>query len=42
MLSKAFEKFIDKAPVAVIVRGVLERVLSPDELNAISPFKVLF
>ncbi len=35
MLSKAFEKFIDKAPVAVIVRGVLERVLSPEELNAI-------
>ena len=35
MLGKAFEKFIDKAPVAVMVRGVLERVLNPDALNEI-------
>ena len=35
MLGKAFEKFIDKAPVAVMVRGVLERVLNPDSLNEI-------
>ena len=35
MLGKAFERFIEKAPVAVMVRGVLERVLSPDALNAI-------
>lgn len=35
MLGKAFERFVEKAPVAVMVRGVLERVLSPDALNAI-------
>ena len=35
MLGNAFEKFIDKAPVAVMVRGVLERVLNPDALNKI-------
>jgi hypothetical protein len=35
MLGKAFEKFIEKAPVAVVVRGVLERVLSPDALDEI-------
>jgi hypothetical protein len=35
MLGKVFEKFIEKAPVAVVVRGVLERVLSPDALNEI-------
>ncbi len=35
MLGKTFERFIEKAPVAVMVRGVLERVLSPDALDAI-------
>jgi len=35
MLGKAFEKFVEKAPVVVMVRGVLERVLNPDALNAI-------
>ena len=35
MLGKVFEKFIAKAPVAVMVRGVLERVLNPDALNDI-------
>jgi len=35
MLGKAFERFIEKAPVAVMVRGVLERVLNPDALDAI-------
>ena len=35
MLGKVFQKFIDKAPVAVMVRGVLERVLNPDALNDI-------
>jgi hypothetical protein len=35
MLGKAFERFIEKAPVAVMVRGVLERVLNPDALNEI-------
>ncbi len=35
MLGIAFERFIDKAPVAVMVRGILERVLSPDALNVL-------
>ena len=35
MLGKAFERFIEKAPVAVMVRGVLERVLNPDALDAL-------
>jgi len=35
MLGKAFERFVEKAPVAVMVRGVLERVLSADALNAL-------
>jgi len=35
MLGKAFERFIEKAPVAVMVRGILERALNPDALNAI-------
>ena len=35
MLGRAFEKFVEKAPVVVMVRGVLERVLNPDALNAI-------
>ena len=33
MLGKAFERFVEKAPVAVMVRGILERVLSPEALN---------
>jgi hypothetical protein len=36
MLGKVFEKSFAKAPVAVMVRGVLERVLNPDALNDIS------
>jgi hypothetical protein len=35
MLGKAFERFIKKAPVAVMVQGVLERVLNPEALNAL-------
>ncbi len=35
MLGKAFERFIKKAPVAVMVQSVLERVLNPDALNAL-------
>jgi hypothetical protein len=27
MLGKVFERFVEKAPVAVMVRGMLERVL---------------
>jgi len=33
MLGKAFERFVEKAPVAVMVRGILERVLSADALD---------
>ena len=35
LLGSAFERFVEKAPVAVMVRGVLERVLNPDALNAL-------
>ncbi|MEJ2327352.1 MAG: transposase [Chromatiaceae bacterium] len=35
MLGKAFERFIKKAPVAVMVQGVLERVLNPEALNTL-------
>ena len=35
MLDKVFERFVEKAPVAVMVRGILERVLGPDALNGL-------
>ena len=35
MLGKVFERFVEKAPVAVMVRGILERVLGPDALNGL-------
>jgi len=35
MLGDVFDRFIEKAPVAVMVRGVLERVLNPDALQAL-------
>ncbi len=35
MLGEVFERFVEKAPAAVMVRGILERVLSPDALNAL-------
>jgi hypothetical protein len=35
VLGKAFERFVEKAPVAVMVRGILERALSADALNAL-------
>ena len=35
MLGNVFERFVEKAPVAVMVRGILERVLGPDALNAL-------
>ena len=35
LLGRTFERFVEKAPVAVMVRGVLERVLNPDALNAL-------
>jgi hypothetical protein len=33
MLGEVFERFVEKAPVAVMVRGILERVLSADALD---------
>ncbi len=35
MLSKVFERFVEKAPVAVMVRGILERILGPEALNTL-------
>ena len=35
MLGEVFERFVKQAPVAVMVRGILERVLSPDALDAL-------
>ena len=34
MLSPVFERFIEKSPVSVMVRGMLERVVGADKLNA--------
>ena len=35
MLGKVFERFVEQAPATVMVRGILERVLSADALNAL-------
>jgi hypothetical protein len=35
MLGEVFERFVEKAPVAVMVRGTLERILSPQALDAL-------
>jgi hypothetical protein len=35
MLGKVFERFVEKAPVAVMVRGILERILGPQALNTL-------
>lgn len=34
MLDSIFEKFVAKSPLSVMVRGLAERVLNPDRLNA--------
>src|SRR2546427_6742723 len=34
MLGKVFERFVEKSPISVMVRGTLERVLGADHLNA--------
>ena len=34
MLSPVFERFIEKSPVSVMVRGMLERVVGADRLNS--------
>jgi IS4 transposase len=33
MLSSVFKPFIENSPISVIARGMLERVLNPDQLN---------
>lgn len=33
MLNPIFEKFIEKSPVSVIARGMMERVLNPEQLD---------
>ena len=35
MLGKVFERFVEKAPVAVMVRGILERILGAETLVAL-------
>jgi len=35
MLGKVFERFVEKAPVSVMVRGILERILGPEALNTL-------
>jgi Transposase DDE domain len=34
MLGKVFDRFVEKSPISVMVRGTLERVLGADQLNA--------
>src|SRR5712691_11604508 len=34
MLSKVFDRFVQKSPISVMVRGTLERVLGADQLDA--------
>lgn len=33
MLNSIFDKFVEKSPLSVIVRGLAERVLNPDKLD---------
>ena len=33
MLNPIFEKFVEKSPVSVIARGMMERVLNPEQLD---------
>ncbi len=33
MLTPVFDRFVEKSPVSVMARGVIERVLNPDQLN---------
>lgn len=34
MLGEIFQRFVEKSPIAVMVRGVLERVLGAEALDA--------
>ncbi|XPS88997.1 putative transposase IS4 family protein [Desulfosarcina variabilis str. Montpellier] len=33
MLSSVFEPFVEQSPICVMARGLMERVLNPDQLN---------
>ena len=33
MLNPIFEKFVEKSPVSVMARGMMERVLNPEQLD---------
>ncbi len=33
MLSFVFKKFIEKSPLSVMARGMIERILNPSQLN---------
>jgi hypothetical protein len=33
MLAPAFDKFVEKSPISVMARGMIERVLNPVQLN---------
>jgi hypothetical protein len=35
MLGECFEKFLDRSPVSVMVRGILERVFDPEQLERV-------
>ena len=34
MRGKVFDRFVEKSPISVLVRGTLERVLGAEQLNA--------
>ena len=40
MLGEVFERFVEKSPVSVMVRGLLERVLNPEKLIAFLDEKI--
>ena len=33
MLNPIFERFVEKSPVSVMARGMMERVLNPEQLD---------
>ena len=33
MLSPIFEKFVKKSPISIMARGMMERVLNPNQLD---------
>src|SRR5689334_2585314 len=35
VLGEGFEKFLDRSPVSVMVRGILERVFDPEKLEQV-------